>query len=266
MKPIDPRAPGGLKTPAAVYLLQRRDRRRFKIGWALDPLQRVQRLPEFEAQELDLDASHAVWLPHPGRAYDVERALHRGLAGWKTTAGHGLDGHTEWFLPAAWRPAVRLIGQMPLSHEATLPPRLAPLHAQPEKALEPVDSALTEQALLIRSAQDVLWDMEDLLLRVGAVCRVSTASQGDRHCIRLHGFRGRTNPALALLRYAVLDIECYRWCSGSQAGAFVQLMSYDGDDLVLQFAPMRHIRRWAEGALVWQVLALLGRLGAERAP
>jgi hypothetical protein len=39
-------------------------------------------------------------------------------------------------------------------------------------------------------------------------------------------------------------------------------MAFEGSDLVLQIAPMRQIRTWAEGALVWQVLALLERLRA----
>ena len=42
----------------------------------------------------------------------------------------------------------------------------------------------------------------------------------------------------------------------------MHLMDYDGDDLLLRLTPMRHIRTWADGALVWQVLALLERLRA----
>jgi hypothetical protein len=40
----------------------------------------------------------------------------------------------------------------------------------------------------------------------------------------------------------------------------VQLMTFEGSDLELQVTPMRQIRTWADGALVWQVLALLERL------
>ena len=66
--------------PAAVYLLQRHDGQRFKIGWAVEPMTRVKRLPEFLSDELDLQASHAAWLPSPLRARQIERSLHRGLA------------------------------------------------------------------------------------------------------------------------------------------------------------------------------------------
>lgn len=37
MKAIDPTLPGDVPVPAAVYLLQRRDGLRFKIGWAPSP-------------------------------------------------------------------------------------------------------------------------------------------------------------------------------------------------------------------------------------
>ena len=59
-------------SPAAVYLLQRHDGQRFKIGWAVEPMARVKRLPEFMADELDLRASHAAWLPSPTRARQIE--------------------------------------------------------------------------------------------------------------------------------------------------------------------------------------------------
>ena len=101
MKAVDPNVQGGLPTPAAVYLLQRRDGLRFKIGWALEPVLRVQRLPEFSADELDLVGSHAVWLPTVSRAQQFERALHRGLATYRVLPSHTQDGHTEWFLPTA---------------------------------------------------------------------------------------------------------------------------------------------------------------------
>ena len=48
---------------ASVYVLMRRDRRRFKLGWARRPLHRARRLPEFRRDELDLEHSRAIWLP-----------------------------------------------------------------------------------------------------------------------------------------------------------------------------------------------------------
>ena len=79
-------------SPAAVYLLQRHDGQRFKIGWAVEPMARVKRLPEFMADELDLRASHAAWLPSPTRARQIERSLHRGLATQRAEPPHQLRG------------------------------------------------------------------------------------------------------------------------------------------------------------------------------
>ena len=128
-----------------------------------------------------------------------------------------------------------------------------------ERLLEPAGHAHSAVVVL---AQDTLWDMEDLLLRVAACCAVAVESAGDCHTIRLICFRSRVSGALETLRWGVLNIDRYRWRSGGQAGAFVHLMDYQGDDLLLRLTPMRHIRTWADGALVWQVLALLERLRA----
>ena len=216
MKPVDPEGLGRLPTPAAVYLLQRRDGLRFKIGWALEPRVRVQRLPEFFADALDLGGSHAVWLPTAKRAQQSERALHRGLATWRVLPGHALDGHTEWFLPAAHRNAIRLIRQMPVGADATLPPPVVAFLSEPdERLLEPAGH--THSAVVVLP-QDTLWDMEDLLLRVAACCAVAVESAGDGYTIRLIGFRSRVSGTLETLRWGVLNIDRYRWRSGEQAG------------------------------------------------
>ena len=258
MKAPHPQTPDDLPTPAAVYLLQRRDGLRFKIGWSLEPVVRVQRLPEFLADALDLASSHAVWLPTPRRARQVERALHRSLATYRVLPGHSLGGHAEWFLPAAHRAAIRLIRQMPIAAEASLPPSMVGLLSEPAdrqlKQADDVDSAVVVQA------QDTLWAMEDLLLRVSACCSVAVERMADGHAIRLIGFRVRVSGALDTLRWAVLDIDRYRWRTAERTGSLVHFMAFDGSDLVLQITPMRQIRTWAEGALVWQVLALLERL------
>jgi len=89
--------------PAALYLLQRRDGQRFKIGWSIEPLERLRSLPEYYRDELDLESSNAVWLPTPERARQFERSLHRGLQMYRVNPGHELDGHTEWFRYSAYR-------------------------------------------------------------------------------------------------------------------------------------------------------------------
>jgi len=125
----------GPVVPAAVYLFQRRDRRRFKVGSSVDPVARAAQLPEFKAGLLDLPKSLALWLPTPMRAHQVERSLHRGLAPYRVPADHQGDGHTEWFAPAALLPAMRLLGQMPSGERGggTLPIRPEEAPAVPSR-------------------------------------------------------------------------------------------------------------------------------------
>jgi hypothetical protein len=241
-----------------VYLLQRHDGHRFKIGWAVEPMVRVKRLPEFLADELDLQASHAAWLPSPLRARQIERSLHRGLATQRALPPHQLDGHTEWFMPAALRTAMRMLRQMPAGGVASLPPALVPFEAAPQPLLDaaPAD---TDSGVIV-SAQDVLWAMEDLLLRAGALNPVRVEGQGEARVIRLTDVRGPRARLGDSMRWALLDLGTYRWAVGGRSGSFVQLMQYEGNDLLLQMTPTRTVRRWADGALTWQVQALLERL------
>lgn len=244
--------------PAAVYLLQRHDGQRSKIGWAVEPMTRVRRLPEFMADELDLQASHAAWLPSPLRARQIERSLHRGLATQRALPPHQLDGHTEWFMPAALRTAMRMLRQMPAGGVTSLPPVLVPFEAAPQPLLDvaPPDA---DSAVLV-SAQDVLWAMEDLLLRACALNPVSVEGQGEERVIRLTDVRGPRARLGDSMRWALLDLDTYRWTAGGRSGSFVQLMQYESNDLLLQMTPNRTVRRWADGALTWQVQALLERL------
>ena len=166
--------------PARVYLPQRQDGQRFKIGWAVDPMVQVKRLPEHTADELDLQASHA-------------------------------------------------------------------------------DTPDADSAIFVR-AQDVLWVMEELLLRAGALNPVLVEGQGEQQQIRLVNVRGPRARLDDSLRWALLDLYTYSWSSGARSGSFVQLMEYDDNDLLLHMAAPRTVRRWAGGALTWPVQVLLERL------
>ncbi len=254
--PLPPRHPATSTRPAAVYLLQRRDGRRFKIGWAIEPMLRVQRLPEFSADELDIPGSHAVWLPNVGRAQQLERVLHSGLHAYRVPPGHELDGHTEWFLPTAHRYAIRWIRQMPAGRDNVAPPAVLALSSAPENN----HPLRFETSDIVANAQDTLWTIEDLLLRTAAHCAITVERAGDCHALRLTAFRTRISGDLETLRWRVLDIDQYAWRSGNKTGAFVQVMAFDANDLVLRLAPMRLIRTWADGALAWPVIALLDRL------
>lgn len=262
MSGADPGMHGGTAVPAAVYLLQRHDGQRFKIGWAREPLSRVLRLPEFEADELDLVGSQAAWLPSVVRAQQVERALHRGLAAFQVKPAHQLDGYTEWFRPEAHRTALSMIRQMPLGGRASSSLAVVPFLSEPDEPYDLGDDL--GQGAVVLNAQDVLWRMEDVLLRVAAFCPVRVEGTVDQHVLRIVGFRRRGSGPADSLRWAVLDVDRYRWqtatVSGSKAGSFVKLIEYQGDDLLLRMAPMRQVKTWMEGALTWPVLVLVERL------
>ena len=262
MSAADPRVPEGVTAPAAVYLLQRHDGLRFKIGWAREPVSRVLRLPEFEADELDLVGSQLAGLPSVVRAQQVERALHRGLATFQVRPAHQLDGYTEWFRPEAHRTALGMIRQMPMGARASSGLAVVPFLREPDESYDRDDEhADTAMAL---GAQDVLWRMEDVLLRVAVFCPVRVEGGADQHVLRIVGFRRRDAGPADSLRWAVLDVDRYRWqtsaAAGAKAGSFVQLIEYQGDDLLLRLAPMRHIKTWVDGALTWPVLVLVERL------
>lgn len=262
MKALDPLVPVALTAPAAVYLLQRHDGQRFKIGWALEPISRVQRLPEFQADELDLVGSHVAWLPTPARAQQIERALHRGLATFQAVPPHQLDGYTEWFRPEANRTALGMIRQMPMGNRASMSPTVVPFLCEFSAAPYFEQDAAEDGAA--QAAQDVLWRIEDVLLRVAAITPVVVEGSTGQQVLRIVAFRRRVTGPAEGLRWAVLDVDRYRWRAGTDAGvktgSFVQLIEYEGDDLLLRLAPMRHVKSWLDGALTWPVLVLVQRL------
>jgi hypothetical protein len=259
MRPSSVQAAVVAAAPAAVYLLKRHDGLRFKIGWAVDPMERVKRLPEFTADELDLQASHEAWLTNPLRARQIERSLHRGLATHRAVTPHELEGHTEWFMPQALRTAMRMIRHMPAGGMTSAPPALVPFGTAPQPLLAAAATPDAGSAILV-SAQDVLWSMEDLLLRVSSLTTVRVESQGDHRLVRLVDIRGPRARVTDSMRWALLDLDTYRWTVGGRSGSFVQIMQYEGNDLILQMTPVRTVSRWAEGGLVWQTMALMERL------
>lgn len=134
----------------------------------------------------------------------------------------------------------------------------------------------TPEAPADTTAQAVWWGLEDLWLRLaehrplwveregenegeGEVCRIVVAD-----------FRHATVGAVGDLRAPVFDDNTYHWHAHGDAGAWVRLIDYRGDDLVFTLNRLAVIAAWPDGAdLVWQVGAFLLRLqqvaGAARA-
>ena len=238
---------------AAVYVLQRFDRRRFKVGWALEPMQRVRQLPEFGARQLDLDHSVALWLPTRKRAEQIERAVHKTLAPYAADASHHATGPSEWFEPAAYSVAVRMLAQVPTSDHSDARGRLDPLVLEASKLDDDVHQT---------SPQETWWALEDLWSRLAMCCPVSVETDGDVHRVVLVGFRHAHHGDTAALRSHVFDTETYAWRASGERGGFVRLLEYRGDDLVCSLTGLRRIDAWPDGSeLVWQVKGFLLRLG-----
>ena len=239
---------------SAVYLLQRIDRCRFKIGWSVSPLQRIQRLPEYAAGQLDLQASVVAWLPSRKRAEQVEGAVHKTLAPYATVADHQRDGHSEWFEPIAQPMAMRLLSQVPLNARTDQRVRLVSLQA----FAPPSDAVSIENG-----PQDCWWALEDLWSRLAMHCKITVEREADVHILVLYAFKqdwARQGPVGAL-RMTVMDPDTYAWHAAGVTGNFVQWLDYRGDDLLCRLTSLSRIESWPDGTeLVWQVKAFLLRV------
>lgn len=235
---------------ASVYVLMRRDRRRFKLGWARRPLHRARRLPEFRRGELDLEHSRAIWLPSRQRAEQVERSMHKSLAPYRVPAGHHGDGAEEWFAGTAQDTALRMLAQMPLQESSNATARLLPLTVP----APPSDAVSIETG-----PQDTWWRIEDVLSRLALRWPVSVCAEPV--AVVVHGFRIRDPCDPDDLRRAALDADTYQcWCDGRRL-AFVQTLNWEGDDLVVRMTPATVIAGWEGGhEIAWQVTGFLARL------
>ena len=248
-----PRSHAARSAPAAVYLIHRTDRRRFKVGWAFDPLARAQGLPEYRSSLLDLHSSLALWLASRQRAEQVERAMHKCLAPYRVPSGHRGDGHSEWFAPAALPSAIQLLRQMPGEASAA------------ESVLRPLMPELPEVifASAEQAPQDVWFGIEDLWLRMAALLPARADCVGGAWQVRFAGFRHAGDGDMAELRVRALDVDTFSWHLAGERGAFVRLIAYEGDDLVFTVTSIPTIVRWPQGDdLGWQVKGFLARMRA----
>jgi hypothetical protein len=237
---------------AAVYVLLRRDRKRFKVGWSVDPLKRARQLPEHEVGKLDLSASVALWLPNRKRAEQIEGAVHKCLAPFPAKTGHRLDGHTEWFRPQAHATAIRMLSQTPIDERADRRPALMPLTAgAPAPNSDPAEIG----------PQDTWWALEDLWSRLAMHCNVTVEHEGGAPRIVIAEFRHAMQGPVGALRRHVMDTDTYCWHAAGETNEFVKLIDYRGNDLVCTLASARHVQAWPDGDdLVWQMKGFLLRL------
>lgn len=237
---------------ASVYVLQRLDRARFKIGWALDPLKRVRQLPEFNHRQIDLHRSSVLWLPSRHRAEQVERSMQKSLGPYRSPAEHHGDGHSEWFDGVAHPFALRLLGQIPVDISTGSTGKLLPLEPDYEAASESADGL---------GALEVWWSLEDLWLRAAQCMAVTAQLCGPDMQVVVHRLRASWDTAAAELRGPLIDLDTYRWSQGGTSGSYVTFLHTEGEDLVCTLTPARVIEAWPEGPdLVCLVRAFVLRL------
>lgn len=247
---LDPTRTTPVHRPGAVYLLPHHNRERFKVGWSLHPMQRIQRLPEYYAEELDLAAAQVAWFAQAQRAHQVERVLHRSLAPYSVLPNHWGDGHTEWFNARGMALARRMLGLQPAADGGRGQARLQALSDAPEAPTENAQAPLAPEA----GALDTWYRVEDLWLRLGALLPLALEADRDHRCLHWLGLRCLVEPGTVLLRSRAVNVDTYRWHEAGQRRSLVTLMAWDQDNLLLHLMPTRQMQRWAEGDAVANLL------------
>ena len=97
--------------PAYLYFLFAEDGRAFKIGKAVDVVERMQKLPD----RIDIKRSRCVeffpneWASTSSLALRVERFVQSFPKKHHLPRMHGGDGHTEWYDVAAYERAAQFV-------------------------------------------------------------------------------------------------------------------------------------------------------------
>ncbi len=229
--------------PGAVYLLPHATHTRFKVGWSVQPMQRIRQLPEYPVQ-LDLNGAQVAWFAQAQRARQVERVLHRTLAPYRVDLDHDGSGCTEWFSTRGFVLARRVVDVLLDGPGGPQHPQLVPLcehRPTPE---------FRDELLVATSALDVWWRVEDLWSRLRVL--LPLALEPDRELRRLFwiGLRRLEQPRALVLRAHALDLDTYEWHAEGRRHSLVTLMDWEGDHLMLQLTPSRRLRCWPEGEAV----------------
>ncbi|WP_418320066.1 hypothetical protein [Piscinibacter sakaiensis] len=210
------------------------------------------KLPEFAAGQIDIVGCRILWLPSRRRAEQIEQAMHKILAPYAADPGHRLDGATEWFEHGALHLALQALTTMPTSDPTGRPARLVALTEPPPNTLDTLEA---------HGPMEAWWRLEDLWTRLSMLCTLDVVFRDACYLVVLRGFRNVFHGPVGELRGVVMDITTYRWQVGDEFGSFVQLMDFDGDDLVLTLATMPAMQRWPDGvSLTWQVRGCLLKL------
>jgi Meiotically up-regulated gene 113 len=210
-----------LDQPCFVYLAVHSAGQRFKVGLSIDPLMRLEQLPE--AREIDLTVTLVRRLPNQARASQVERALHKALHPFRLRADHGGDGSTEWFQMESFGRASVLIDLMP---DAAEPSYTVVRRVSGGRGSEYVRVAEANVAKALAAV--ALWRLAARLAGLAVV------GEGAHVHLLLRNFRPNVYRAATGLRARLLDVEgsyALRTLRKTKSPAsLVRLVSYVGPD------------------------------------
>jgi hypothetical protein len=239
--------------PCSVYLLVHQHDRRFKIGLSQTLRMRAQHLPE--APCIDWRSSLQVVFPNQSRASQIERMLHKGLAGFRLDLAAvyraSWDGSTEWFAQSGFRHAVNLLRVTPTAGDLSSLARMQPLDQalhrdrehgkwQEVEHLNDSKDALTLiQERHYKAAEyncQQLGVIAEMLTVLSWSLRIEVQKCQERPVplpaiIRIHGLKDDWSPAMMKARFEVLDSERWALHTGDaapkpQVTPLVQLIRY----------------------------------------
>ena len=274
--------------PCYVYLLVHQHDRRFKIGLSQDPVLRAHNLRE--APCVDWGSSVQVALPNPGRAAQVERMLHKALAGFRLDFrpmhAQAWDGSTEWFDQSGFRHAINLLRVTPTGGERSDLARLRPLDQPSSEESSGSGQVQTEarhheaQAALtlaeVRQQQAAQYNLQqiaviaEVLTVLSWELRIEVQDKQDLpHAsptiVCIHGLRHDWSEAMMKARFEVVDSELWALQTGHADPArrvwpLVRLIRYSStapDSLELVVNDLKAIGRLPGGVKVvaqWKAL------------
>jgi hypothetical protein len=250
--------------PSYVYLLVHRGEPRFKIGKANDPKARAAKLPE--APLIDQEKSLTAMLPTQARAIEVERMLHKALAGFRLTLYDGpgttWDGSTEWFSVTGLRHAINLLRATPLGGAESARVQLTNLQGQSIATPAPDQSRVSPRTQRRTEAADYNVEQIDkvsqILLSLACEFPMSYDCDPSGERLMIHGLKSAWQLHLLRARFEVVSSALWTLRTGAkdpgrETKPLVSIMQYsksEPDTMEFHINREEVIRRLPAGAMV----------------
>lgn len=269
--------------PSYVYLLVHRAEPRFKIGKANDPKARAAMLPE--APLIDHDRSVTALLPTQARAIEVERMLHKALAGFRLKLFDGpaitWDGSTEWFSVTGLRHAINLLRATPLAGAESARVQLANLRGEGIAAPAPEQTRPSPRSGRRTQAADYnveqIDEISQILLSLACELPMSYDCDPNGERLMIHGLKSAWQLHLLRARFEVVSSALWALRTGAKDTAretkplvtIIQYSKCEPDTMEFHINREEVIRRLPAGAMVieqWRrLIAELTRAWSGRA-